>query len=72
MVVSGKWILCKIKAEWLLLVKNKAYSKYNKLASSQYIIKRNNVQKLWDINPLNFLGVTDTNVNVYVQNSCLF
>jgi len=72
MVVSGKLILCKINAEWLLLIKIKAYSKNNKLASSQYIIQRNNVQKLWDINPLKFLGVTDSNVNFYVQDCCLF
>jgi hypothetical protein len=49
-----------------------AYSKYNKLASSQYIIQRNKVQKLRDINPLEYLGVTDSIVNIYVQNSCLF
>ena len=72
MIVSQKWIPCKIDAERLLLTKIKAYSKYNKLASSQYIIQRNKVQKLWDINQLKFLGVTDLNVNFYVQNSCLF
>jgi len=46
-------------AERLLLIKINAYSKYNKRASSQNIAQRNNVQKLRDINPLEFLGVTD-------------
>ena len=59
MVVSEKWILCKINAERLLLIKINAYSKYNKRDSSQYIIQRSNVQKLRDINPLEIVGVTD-------------
>jgi hypothetical protein len=54
------------------LIKINAYSKYNKLSSCQYIIQRNNVQKLWDVNPLEFHGVTDLNLNFYERNSCLF